>query len=193
MGGSGACLLARRCPDTPCLALTAAAGQPQAAGNRGLVAAQCGFCGYFGSLWPCRSLGGAGAGSVQRGSARSHQGGYYHPRAGWYSALVSWLVTAEALLCQLPTPPDAWARVERVTGRSPGVGEERREQEMAEDTSWGLPGPPRGAPGAAWGSLGAIFFRDENWIDFGVDFGRQEGAQREPFWEPRWIQNESNI
>ena len=88
MGDSGACPLACRCPDTPCLALTAAAGQPQAAGNRGLVAAQCGFCGYFGFLWPCGSLGGAGASSVQQVSARSHQGGYYHPRAGWYSALV---------------------------------------------------------------------------------------------------------
>ena len=47
-------------------------------------------------------------------------------------------------------------------------------------TSWGVPGPPRGALGASWGSLGAIFFRDQILIDFGIDFGRQEGAQRVP-------------
>ena len=55
--------------------------------------------------------------------------------------------------------------------------------------SWGVPGPPGGALAVSWGSLGTIFFRDQILIDFGVDFGTEKGAPREPFLEPKWVQN----
>ena len=52
-------------------------------------------------------------------------------------------------------------------------------------------GGPRGALGASWGALGAIFFEVQFLIVFWIDFGTEKGAQREAFWEPKWYQNRS--
>ena len=50
--------------------------------------------------------------------------------------------------------------------------------------SWGGLGRSRGDLGA---TFGAIQFS----IIFLHDFGRQKGAKREAFWEPRWVKNRS--
>ena len=51
---------------------------------------------------------------------------------------------------------------------------------------------------ASWGGLGrscgdlkATLGADKFLIVFLIDFGRQKGAQREAFWEPKWRQNRS--
>ena len=51
--------------------------------------------------------------------------------------------------------------------------------------SWGGLGPSW----ASWGDLGATFWTVHFRIVFFIDFGRQKGAQREPFWEPKSTQN----
>ena len=47
--------------------------------------------------------------------------------------------------------------------------------------SWPILGPSWGDLGLSWGDL-EIFL---------IDFGRQKGAQREAFWEPKWDKNRS--
>ena len=69
-----------------------------------------------------------------------------------------------------------------------------------QEASWevlGLSGEVRGASweglGRSWGDLGATFRAAQFRIDFLIDFGRQKGAQREAFWEPKWYQNRTKI
>ena len=57
MGGSGACLLARRCPDTPCLALTAAQASHRRLGVVVWWLLSVGFVGISASFGPVGPLG----------------------------------------------------------------------------------------------------------------------------------------
>ena len=59
--------------------------------------------------------------------------------------------------------------------------------------SWRGPGGLGGVRGASWeglgrswGDLGATFGAVRFRIDFLIDFGREKGAQREAFGEPKW-------
>ena len=112
MGRSGACLLARRCPDTPRSALTASAGQPQAAGNRGLVAAQCGFCGYFGFLWPGSEL--------RKFSGESYSGRY--PTSGSRSFVAKYFLVGVRIRNEYQNVAARRRFLLRVFKTRPGVG-----------------------------------------------------------------------
>ena len=52
--------------------------------------------------------------------------------------------------------------------------------------SWELLGRSWGGLGRSWGDLAVTFRAVQFSIDFLTDFGRQTGAKREAFWEPKW-------
>ena len=69
-------------------------------------------------------------------------------------------------------------------------------------SSWGVLGWSWGGLGRSWGALGGVLERScgalkatlgavKFLIVFWIDFGRQKGAQREAFWEPKRSQNRS--
>ena len=57
--------------------------------------------------------------------------------------------------------------------------------------AWAVLGRSWGGLGRSWGDLGATFGAIQFSIIFLHDFGRQKGAKREAFWEPKWYQNRS--
>ena len=54
--------------------------------------------------------------------------------------------------------------------------------------SWPILGPSWGHLGLSWGDLERVRGPPGAILN---DFGRQKGAQREAFWEPKWDKNRS--
>ena len=54
------------------------------------------------------------------------------------------------------------------------------------EASGGARGASWDGLGRSWGDLGATFGAVRFRINFVIDFKRQQGAQREAFWEAKW-------
>ena len=96
-------------------------------------------------------------------------------------------------------------------GHVDGLGFRLGRSEGRLGRSWGSLGELLGGLGVVLGGLGALL--GGSWGGLGrscgdlgatcravqfsnvvlIDFGRQKGAQREAFWEPKWHQNRSQI
>ena len=58
-------------------------------------------------------------------------------------------------------------------------------------SSWGVLGRSWAVLGRSWGDIFTSPTSERFLITCLIDFGRQKGAKREAFWEPRWVKNRS--
>ena len=75
-----------------------------------------------------------------------------------------------------------WGGVEVILG---GLGQLLGGLGVVLGWAWAVLGRSWGGLGRSWGDLGATFGAVQFLIDLLIDFGRQKGAQREAFWEPK--------
>ena len=61
----------------------------------------------------------------------------------------------------------------------------------SQGSSWGVLGRSWAVLGRSWGDIFTRPTSERFLITFLIDFGRQKGAKREAFWEPRWVKKRS--